>query len=48
MAAHVADQLAKNRAAGVTAPIVVVTGGFHTAALPMLVPTAPSAPGRSS
>ncbi|MDB5318398.1 MAG: hypothetical protein JWN40_29 [Phycisphaerales bacterium] len=44
MAAHVADQLAKNRAAGVTAPIIVVTGGFHTAALPMIVPQSPKRP----
>jgi hypothetical protein len=44
MAAHIADQLATNRAASTTAPIIVVTGGFHTAALPMLVGTAPKRP----
>ncbi len=37
MAAAIRDELAKNRQAGKTGPILVVTGGFHTVALPGLV-----------
>jgi hypothetical protein len=37
MAAAVRDELARNEAEGRTGPVLVVTGGFHTVALPDLV-----------
>jgi hypothetical protein len=37
MAAAIRDELARNEAEGRTGPVLVVTGGFHTVALPDLV-----------
>ena len=37
MAIAIRDQLARNKKKGLCGPVVVVTGGFHTAALPDLV-----------
>jgi hypothetical protein len=37
MAIAIRDQLTRNKKKGLTAPVVVVTGGFHTAVLPDLV-----------
>ncbi len=37
MSIAIRDQLARNKKKGITAPVVVVTGGFHTAAFPDLV-----------
>lgn len=44
MAAAINDELAKNREENRSGPVLVVTGGFHTVALPDLVQTRPSRP----
>lgn len=44
MAAAISQELAANRTAGRTGPVLVVTGGFHTIALPALVAARVSRP----